>query len=372
MSKNIYNTPSPEPTGEWYTPTRSSVIFFCKQLRKLKSRYPKNTISKNDIFKLAEVPKTTGNRWVRQNTSRRIGKRRPGRTSKLSDELLDVAEDYILDNGYPGRTSHWQEIIEDLQLPVTGFTLRRRLNQRGFKKFKAAQTKYLNDDDIKNRLEFCIEHADPAWRFEIWKDVKFSDEVHVSLDARNADWVIRKRGERFLPEAMQFKKKRQSSYFHCWAAIGYNYKSPLVIYGEGKGMGNLTMSRYLYDILQPFILPAVHEATANGQRFILEEDNDGAHGTRSKNNPVRRFKEENGIEWYANPPNSPDFSPIENVWRILKQRVKKHRCINLQSLKDALLYEWERIGQTQINNLVTTMPDRMAECIKHRGLHTRY
>jgi len=56
--------------------------------------------------------------------------------------------------------------------------------------------------------------------------------VHVAFGARNAEWVILRRLKWFLPEAMQFKKKRESSYFHIWAMVGWNYKSKLVIYGE--------------------------------------------------------------------------------------------------------------------------------------------
>ncbi len=71
------------------------------------------------------------------------------------------------------------------------------------------------------------------------------------------------------------------------------------------------------------MFPAAAEAAAEGERFILEENNDGGHRTRSIRNKIQKAKDAYNIERYANPPNSLDFSPIENVWRILKERVRE-------------------------------------------------
>lgn len=45
------------------------------------------------------------------------------------------------------------------------------------------------------------------------------------------------------------------------------------------------------------------------------------------------------IKCYVNCLYSPDFSIIENIWRTLKQRVKKHRCRTEEALREAIQYE---------------------------------
>jgi len=87
---------------------------------------------------------------------------------------------------------------------------------------------------------------------------------------------------------------------------------------------------------------------------------------------VRRYKDEIGLHYHANPPSSPDFNPIENVWRILKQRVKSHKCETKEQLKWAIQYEWDRITLDEINSYIDTMQERMDQCVERKGLQTQY
>ena len=113
---------------------------------------------------------------------------------------------------------------------------------------------------------------------------------------------------------------------------------------------------------------------AEGIPFILEEDNDGSHGTRSLDNIVYKAKLALGpdFKFYANPPQSPDLSIIENVWRTLKQRIKNRKPSIKEELRQVIFEEWDKIAQEEINDLVLTMQDRVRECWLRGGLHTRY
>ncbi len=136
--------------------------------------------------------------------------------------------------------------------------------------------------------------------------------------------------------------------------------------------GKLTHRRYIDEILVPHVEPR-HRACREGEgSFILQEDNDSSHGTASTRNPVRVYKEGIDLHYYANPPTSPDFNPIENVWRMLKQRVKSHKCTTKAQLKRAILQEWALISQESIRNYIREMPMRMEQCIERNGLQTQY
>ncbi len=70
--------------------------------------------------------------------------------------------------------------------------------------------------------------------------------------------------------------------------------------------------------------------------------------------------------------NSGDLSPIKNVWRILKQRVKIRKARNEDELQQYIVEEWERITIDEINKLIETMPDRINQVIEREGDVTEY
>ena len=51
----------------------------------------------------------------------------------------------------------------------------------------------------------------------------------------------------------------------------------------------------------------------------LTQDNDPKHTSRA----VRQFMEENGINWWRTPPESPDCNQIENMWHELKEYLRR-------------------------------------------------
>jgi hypothetical protein len=234
---------------------------------------------------------------------------------------------------------------------------------------------------------------------------------------------------------MQFRKNNHASVLHAWGIVGYNFKSNLIFfdvndeiqedpsweleiteqeglpppapaveteeeerrllneptckhhckdktackhacckgYTKKKKGGNMTQTQYLEWIFKGQIEPIWRQHQSRGEHFILLEDNDGCHGTRSDNNPVVNYKRSlHRFKWYANPPQSPDLNVIENVWRIIKQRVKQRKPTTVDELRQYVKEEWDRITQEEINKLVDTMPRRITECHKRGGLQTPF
>ncbi len=76
------------------------------------------------------------------------------------------------------------------------------------------------------------------------------------------------------------------------------------------------------------------------------------------------------------PSQSPDLSPIEMMWRILKSRVKLHRSSSREELKKAIQEEWDAITLNEINNYILGgkyhMNKRMNQYYGRNGYSTQY
>jgi hypothetical protein len=73
---------------------------------------------------------------------------------------------------------------------------------------------------------------------------------------------------------------------HCKNKEAYKHACYKAGHRQSKLAGNMTMPQYLTQIFKPFIEKAWQEAKDAYRSFILLEDNDGSHGTRTTDNIV--------------------------------------------------------------------------------------
>ena len=95
-----------------------------------------------------------------------------------------------------------------------------------------------------------------------------------------------------------------------WAGISLQGPTKICIF-DG------VMDAELYvNILQSTLLPFL-EKLPRGHRFM--QDNDPKHTSRL----ARSFFEGNNVNWWKTAPESPDLSPIENLWHELKEYIRR-------------------------------------------------
>jgi len=77
------------------------------------------------------------------------------------------------------------------------------------------------------------------------------------------------------------------------------------------------------------------------------------------------------LDW---PGNSPELNPIENLWAIMKMRVKENECTTMTKLIEATVSVWYRDQEIKniCEKLVISMSERIRQVIKNKGGHINY
>ena len=93
-------------------------------------------------------------------------------------------------------------------------------------------------------------------------------------------------------------------------------------------------------------------------RFRLQEDGDPSHGNRSIHNLCARLKRDADLQILIHPAQSPDLSPIEACWQIIKQRLRGETWKTVTEFKAAIQREWDGITIAQIRKRIREIPWR--------------
>jgi hypothetical protein len=76
------------------------------------------------------------------------------------------------------------------------------------------------------------------------------------------------------------------------------------------------------------------------------------------------------IDW---PGNLPDLNPIENLWSIIKCKIKKKENItSLSLLMKAIKENWVTLPKHLMVKLAHSMPTRIQKCMENVGQMTKY
>ncbi|KAF2818032.1 hypothetical protein CC86DRAFT_337635, partial [Ophiobolus disseminans] len=296
-----------------------------------------------------------------------------GRKPKLSPKQLEQADRFLQEQGWEARVLTWDQLAETLCFDVCGDTLRAALGSMDYHKCIACTKGWVSQKVAKERVLFCETMLVLKPNQDDWHDVRFSDEVHCRVGPQGKLRIIRKPGERYCSDCIQEQLNRDDERAwetsHIWAAVGHNFKSDLTFYNNPTNRnGKMSLKVYRDAILEPIIGSWLRDPSQ--KPFILEEDDDSGHGGGSQSNIVATWKLQNGLNSYFNNPNSPDLSPIENCWQVMKQHLKKHPHWDESEVRELAHEGWGHVSQDFINNKVNSMPQRLQDCIDIEGIMT--
>ncbi|KAL0186190.1 hypothetical protein M9458_017860 [Cirrhinus mrigala] len=108
------------------------------------------------------------------------------------------------------------------------------------------------------------------------------------------------------------------------------------------------------DVLEHFVLPAADQLYGDAD-FIFQQDLAPARSAKA----TSTWFKDHGIPVLNWPANSPDLNPTENLWGIVKRKMRYARPNNAEELK-------------QCHRLIDSMPRRIAPVIRAKGAPTKY
>lgn len=320
--------------------------------------------SQRRIGRMLGYPRTTIRDAIRRFRETGSYTRRPGQgrrrcTSERDDRYI-VSN--VLRNRFTTATEARNRLFEVRNVSVSIRTIRRRLAERDLRAFRPARVPELTIAHRRARLRFAQQYSN--WNLERWKAVLFSDETRIALrgpDGRQR--VYRRHGERFAECAVVETVGYQGTSIMVWGGICYDARTELVVFDRGS----VNARRYVEQVLEPHVVPF---APFIGDHFVFMHDNAPAHTARI----VTDYLDAVNIQRLPWPASSCDLNPIEHVWDNLKRRIRSRTPAptTIRELKIAVVEEWENIPQSDIQDIMDGVPNRLAEVIRARGGNTHY
>jgi transposase len=338
-----------------------------------------------EAARILGLPRGTAKKWIKQhNSDRRTGKR-TGRPPIISDEKIKEIIKWMT-GYYERRTMPLQEIAKAHNIKACNNTILAAFARYGYHYHTPDCKPFLSKATKLKRWTFSIANWDRPK--EYWRKGLYCDESTIKTNMRRRQKLLRKRGERRRLDCIQFTFTSGRESVHCFAAIGYNFKSQLLFLStEGQGKG-FTQQKYEAQVLRRElgeICTQLHENKrllgdfcCDGDYFVVE-DGSRVHGikdTQRNHGLCNKARVECYITTIDWPPSSPDLNPIENVWRVLKQRLrmrKPHGGWSLTELKEAVQDVWENeIRVEDFNCYIDSLPERLRLVRLRKGATTHW
>ncbi len=224
---------------------------------------------------------------------------------------------------------------------------------------KRATKPLLNQRQRQKHLTWAVEKKN--WTVAQWSKVLFSDESKFCISFGNqGPRVRRKSGEAQNPFCLKSSVKFPQSVM-IWAAMSSAGVGPLCFLKS-------TVKAAIYQEILENFMPSSADKLYGDADFIFQQDLAPAHTAKG----TKSWFNDHGVTVLDWPATSPDLNPIENLWGIVKRKMRDTRPNNADDLKATVKETWASIPPQQCHKLITSMPRRIEAVIKAKGALTKY
>uniref|UniRef100_A0A8C2H271 Transposase n=1 Tax=Cyprinus carpio TaxID=7962 RepID=A0A8C2H271_CYPCA len=248
---------------------------------------------------------------------------------------------------------------EYFQKTLSVNTIHRAIRRCRLKLYRSKKKPYLNM--IQKRRRFLWAKAHLKWTVAKWKTVLWSDESKFEvLFGKLGRHVIRTKEDKDNPSCYQRSVQKPASLM-VWGCMSACGMGSLHIW-----KGTINAERYI-QVLEQHMLPS-RRRLFQGRPCIFQHDNARPHTASITTSWLRR-RRIRVLKW---PACSPDLSPIENIWCIIKRKMRQRRPKTAEQLEACIRQEWDNIPIPKLEQLVSSVPRRLQTVIKRRGDATQW
>lgn len=143
---------------------------------------------------------------------------------------------------------------------------------------------------------------------------------------------------------------------------------------SARGVGNLhfvegimNANKYI-NVLQNNLIPQIEQMRLNNIECIFQQDGVACHTAKK----VKDWMLENNIPVLKWTSSSPDLSPIETLWHIMKKKLRSNPARTVPQLRTRLQEIWNSFTLDDCQTLVNTMSRRIEAVITRKGDVTQW
>jgi len=221
---------------------------------------------------------------------------------------------------------------------------------------------FLKQQHKKKRLQWaerCKEYT-----LEDWKRIVWTDETKINhLGSDGREWVWKDVGELLNDRLVKSTVKFEGGNVMMWGCMLWDGIEYATIEGN--------MDAELYcAILEDELQQSLDYHDKSSSDIIFQQDNNPKHRSKWADNWLK----EHGFDVMKWPAQSPDLNPIVHLWWYLKRRLDEyeHPPSSQHQLWEHCEVEWEKIPKEVCQNLIMSMPKRVAAVLEAKGRHTKY
>ncbi|KAL4505206.1 hypothetical protein ABPG72_016273 [Tetrahymena utriculariae] len=239
-------------------------------------------------------------------------------------------------------------------MSISKSQIRNIVNDEGLSAFRVPKILPLNENQKKERLNFCLNKQ--RWT-KNWNRILFTDECQMQQDAMGKKYLWLQSKDQIKPDFCD-KSQKYPMKVMVWAVISY-IDGPLFM---KRINGTINKEKYV-ELLDEFFQKCsdfIYEDT------IFQHDNASSHKAKL----VDSWFENQEIDILDWPSNSPDLSPIENIWPHLKDHLYQNSTYKNQDemyqIVEDFFYKSEKIKEV-IKNSYDSLPKRIKQVIINNG-----
>ena len=319
-----------------------------------------------EITKLLKISRSLACKWAHYEKKESTGKRHSKFNEAERQYLLKKTQGKIIGIDEPSSRDLKKEFFEEFNKNISHTTINNILNTKLSKPLKITNTFKLTNTHEGKRFKFANFILDNQFNTE---NIFFTDECRVVLFPKlnKQNNTIRyskdERKNRWNPE---IEKKREN-------ATPKFEQSIMIAGGICKyGLSNLifcsgTQNNFSYKQFLLFMKEDIEKIQKDNnlkEPLIFQQDNATCHTSNESRFTIDILFGDNIIDW---PPNSPDLSPIENVWAILKEKLSKRKIKNLDDLREQILDIWVKFPVSLCEKLCSQFKYKLKYIKKYEG-----